>query len=88
MARKSTKRYETIGTNKNFAPIRYSKPQRGYGYTNKVGFTDTNAQAVKGARRLTPSRRFRHGRAFWALWFAPATMLAFRKTPCGGIGGR
>ena len=38
--------------------------------------------------RRTPARRFRHRRAFWALWFALANVLAFRKTPCGGIGGR
>ncbi|MBI4672867.1 MAG: hypothetical protein HY741_14525 [Chloroflexi bacterium] len=26
--------------------------------------------------------------AFWASWFALANGLVFRKTPCGGIGGR
>jgi len=26
--------------------------------------------------------------AFWRAWFALAYMLAFRQTPCGGIGGR
>ncbi len=26
--------------------------------------------------------------AFWVRWFALAYVLAFRKTPCGGIGGR
>jgi hypothetical protein len=26
--------------------------------------------------------------AFWRAWFALATVLAFRKTLCGGIGGR
>ncbi len=26
--------------------------------------------------------------AFWRVRFALANVLAFRKTPCGGIGGR
>jgi hypothetical protein len=26
--------------------------------------------------------------AFWRVWFALANVLAFRKTLCGGIGGR
>jgi hypothetical protein len=26
--------------------------------------------------------------AFWRVWFALPNVLAFRKTPCGGIGGQ
>jgi hypothetical protein len=25
---------------------------------------------------------------FWVWWFALANVLAFRQTPCGGIGGQ
>ena len=37
----------------------------------------TNTHAGNGTRA-----------AFWASWFVLATVFAFRKTPCGGIGGR